>query len=75
MEVCLALGGAVSGEHGIGVTKVHFMDRAFSAVDLIYQDHVRSAFDPLCVMNPGKVLPSPSSCAEKVDPTDTEMWV
>jgi glycolate oxidase len=75
MEVCLALGGAVSGEHGIGVTKVHFMDRAFSPVDLIYQDHVRSAFDPLCVMNPGKVLPSPSSCAEKVDPTDTEMWV
>jgi glycolate oxidase len=75
MDVCLEMGGAVSGEHGVGVSKVHLMDRVFSAVDLEYQGHIRCAFDPDAVMNPRKVLPSPPSCAERIVPLDSEMWV
>lgn len=75
MEICLGMGGAVSGEHGIGTSKVHLMERVFSSVDLEYQCHLKRAFDPEAVMNPSKVLPSPSSCAEPVIPIDSEMWV
>jgi glycolate oxidase len=75
MEVCLSMGGAVSGEHGIGSTKRHLMDRVFSDTDLDYQCAIKRVFDPGAVMNPLKVLPSPSSCAEPVIPPDSEMWV
>lgn len=75
MEICLSMGGTVSGEHGIGISKVHLMERVFSPVDLAYQCHLKRAFDPDAVMNPSKVLPSPSSCAEPVIPLDSEMWV
>ena len=75
MEICLSMGGAVSGEHGIGTSKVHLMDQVFSEVDLEYQCHVKRAFDPDGIMNPAKVLPSSSSCAEPVLLPDSGMWV
>ena len=64
VEVSLAAGGVLSGEHGIGVEKRDHMELMFSFDDLDHQRRLRSAFDPLCRSNPGKVLPSPHSCAD-----------
>ena len=64
IELSLDVGGALTGEHGIGVEKRDFMSRMFSAVDLDQQSRLRSSFDPHCRMNPGKVLPSAHSCSD-----------
>ena len=64
IQVSLAAGGALSGEHGIGVEKRDFMDQMFSPADLDHQNLLRRAFDPHCRMNPGKVLPSAHTCAD-----------
>jgi glycolate oxidase len=57
-------GGVLSGEHGIGLEKRDMMPLMFSAVDLAAQQALRSAFDPHGRANPGKVLPSPATCAD-----------
>jgi len=64
IELSLDMGGALTGEHGIGVEKRDYMNRMFSAVDLQQQGLLRSSFDPYCRMNPGKVLPSSHSCSD-----------
>ena len=55
----LALGGTLSGEHGIGVAKRDWMQRAFDAPTLAAMRAVKSALDPDGILNPGKVLPPP----------------
>lgn len=60
----LAAGGALSGEHGIGVEKRDHMREMFGEDDLDHQGRVRRAFDPACRANPGKVLPAGHSCAD-----------
>lgn len=57
LEYCVELGGALSGEHGIGLEKRDLMRRMFSPADLEAMRRVRRAFDPSGLMNPGKVLP------------------
>ena len=64
IEMSLDMGGALTGEHGIGVEKREYMERMFSAVDLDQQSRLRASFDPHCRMNPGKVLPSAHSCSD-----------
>ena len=64
VRVSLAAGGALSGEHGIGVEKQEFMDQVFTSDDLDHQARLRRSFDPECWLNPGKVLPSAHSCAD-----------
>ena len=64
VEASLAAGGVLSGEHGIGVEKRDFMTLQFADVDLDHQNRMRSAFDPHCRLNPGKVLPSGHTCAD-----------
>jgi D-lactate dehydrogenase len=56
-ELTLALGGTLSGEHGVGVAKRDFMARAFDAPTLAAMRAVKAAFDPDGILNPGKVLP------------------
>lgn len=53
----LALGGTLSGEHGIGLSKRDFMDDAFSAATLDAMRAIKAALDPDGILNPGKVLP------------------
>ncbi len=60
----LAVGGVLSGEHGIGLEKRGLLGLQFSATDLEVQAAVRAAFDPDGIANPGKVLPLGSSCAD-----------
>jgi glycolate oxidase len=57
-------GGVLSGEHGIGLEKRDYMPLMFSDVDLVAQQAVRCAFDPVGRANPGKVLPSPAACGD-----------
>jgi len=64
VRLSLDAGGALSGEHGIGLEKRDFMSLAFSADDLAAQACVREAFDPAGRMNPQKVLPSGARCGE-----------
>jgi glycolate oxidase len=66
IEACVAVGGVLSGEHGIGLEKRDFMPLTFSAVDLDAQARARDAFDPDGRMNPAKVLPLGSRCGELV---------
>ncbi len=56
-ETVLALGGTLSGEHGIGVAKRDFMTQAFDAPTLAAMRAVKAALDPEGILNPGKVLP------------------
>ena len=56
-RLTVSLGGTLSGEHGIGLVQRPYMDIAFGPVQLDLMRRVKEAFDPLGIMNPGKVLP------------------
>lgn len=62
VEACLRVGGALSGEHGIGLEKRDLMAGNFSELDLDAQARLKEAFDPAGVFNPKKVLPEGSRC-------------
>jgi len=64
VRLCVDAGGALSGEHGIGLEKRDFMPLVFSAEDLSAQACVRSAFDAEGLMNPQKVLPDGARCGD-----------
>lgn len=64
IEVSIAAGGVLSGEHGIGLEKRDYMPMMFGPADLRAQQWMREAFDPSGLANPAKVLPSPSSCGD-----------
>jgi glycolate oxidase len=63
-QLCVANGGALSGEHGIGLEKRDLMGVLFGDDDLVEQDRLRLVFDPERIMNPHKVLPEGSRCSE-----------
>jgi glycolate oxidase len=64
VRMCVEAGGALSGEHGIGLEKRDFMPLMFGPDDLDAQACVRAAFDPDGRMNPKKVLPDGARCGE-----------
>lgn len=53
----VSVGGTLSGEHGIGLVQRPYMDIAFDPVQLALMQGIKQLFDPLGIMNPGKVLP------------------
>ncbi len=55
-DVALELGGTLSGEHGVGVLKRPYIERALGPISIDVQCRIKQALDPLNVMNPGKVL-------------------
>lgn len=59
---CLELGGSVTGEHGIGVEKISFMDKLFTTTDLEVMESLRNVFNPLGRCSPHKLLPSAGAC-------------
>jgi glycolate oxidase len=65
LELCLAAGGSITGEHGVGEEKKRMMSKMFSEPDLATMQRVRCAFDPLQLSNPTKVFPTPRLCGEK----------
>jgi len=56
LEECIACGGSITAEHGIGVEKIELMDRLFESADLDAMRRVRRSFDPAGRLNPGKKL-------------------
>jgi len=57
LKLCVAVGGCLTGEHGIGIEKRDLMRVQFSEADLNLQMRIRSVFDPDFLLNPGKVFP------------------
>jgi glycolate oxidase len=64
LRMCVAVGGVLTGEHGVGVEKRELMPEMFSSVDLQFHRAVKEAFDPDALLNPGKVFPMLRRCAE-----------
>lgn len=65
LDLCIAAGGSITGEHGVGEDKKKAMSKMFSEPDLETMQRVRCAFDPLQLSNPTKVFPRPRLCGEK----------
>jgi glycolate oxidase len=66
---CLACGGSVTGEHGIGLEKLSFMNRMFTDDDLDVMSRLRDALNPDGLLSPGKLLPTAGACGmEQVHP-------
>jgi FAD/FMN-containing dehydrogenase len=57
MEACIAAGGTITGEHGVGIDKLPYMESIFSADSLHAMCMLREVFDPDRRANPGKVVP------------------
>jgi glycolate oxidase len=68
LDLCLAEGGSITGEHGVGSDKACSMPKMFSAGALEVFTRLRAAFDPDGLCNPGKLLPTPRLCGEVPGP-------
>jgi glycolate oxidase len=64
LELCVSVGGTVTGEHGVGVEKLGPMCKQFSAAELQMFHAVKHAFDPFGLLNPGKAVPTLARCGD-----------
>jgi glycolate oxidase len=64
LSMCIEAGGTVTGEHGVGMEKIDSMCEQFTAAELQQFHALKSAFDPLGLLNPGKAVPTLHRCAE-----------
>lgn len=62
LDECIACGGSVTGEHGIGVEKIDFMRKLFTPDDLATMERLRIALNPEGRLSPGKMLPTAGAC-------------
>jgi glycolate oxidase len=65
LKLCVAKGGVLTGEHGVGVEKKALMGEMFSETDLRQQERLKCAFDGENLLNPGKVFPTLHACVER----------
>jgi glycolate oxidase len=64
MKTSVAFGGAITGEHGVGVEKLASMREQFTDAELEQMERLKRAFDPQALLNPGKVIPAPNRCGD-----------
>jgi glycolate oxidase len=64
MKFCVEMGGALTGEHGVGMEKNELMPLMYTEADLDLMRRVRSAFNPSGRLNPGKIFPLGKGCGE-----------
>jgi len=64
LEACVAAGGTITGEHGVGIEKIDQMCVQFSPAELQQFHDLKAAFDPSGLLNPGKAVPTLARCAE-----------
>jgi glycolate oxidase len=64
LAACIAMGGSVTGEHGVGLDKAKNLPKQYAPADLDCMARLRRVFDPETLMNPGKLLPSHPACGE-----------
>lgn len=72
LRACVAAGGSLTGEHGIGIEKQEFLSLVFSPDDLDTMAKIRSVFNPDGLLNPGKLFPSGGNCCPQLPRTDNE---
>lgn len=68
LEKCIDLGGSVTGEHGIGVEKISFMNKLFTPEDLAVMQSIHDCFNPDGQCSPGKMLPTSAGCGNEYVP-------
>ena len=68
LDYCISVGGSITGEHGIGMEKMELLGHQFSDESLDLMRRIKQMFDPLCRLNPGKVLPTGKGCVEMRQP-------
>ena len=64
LELCVAVGGTITGEHGVGMEKINQMCVQFKSNELTQFHAVKHAFDHKGLLNPGKAVPTLHRCAE-----------
>ncbi len=64
LELCVEVGGTVTGEHGVGMEKINQMCVQFPEAEITQFHALKAAFDPQGLLNPGKAIPTLSRCAE-----------
>jgi len=64
LELCIEVGGTITGEHGVGIEKINQMCTQFRPAELAQFHAVKAAFDPKGLLNPGKGVPTLHRCAE-----------
>jgi glycolate oxidase len=64
LELCVEVGGTITGEHGVGMEKINQMCVQFNSAELTQFHAIKHAFDPLGLLNPGKAVPTLHRCAE-----------
>jgi glycolate oxidase len=64
LELCIKVGGTITGEHGVGIEKINQMCMQFSTAELTRFLGIKAAFDPAGLLNPGKAIPTLRRCAE-----------
>ncbi|GAC1660587.1 MAG: FAD-linked oxidase C-terminal domain-containing protein [Steroidobacteraceae bacterium] len=64
LELCVELGGTITGEHGVGLEKLNSMCVQFSPAERAAFQAVKAAFDPAGLLNPGKLIPTLARCAD-----------
>jgi glycolate oxidase len=69
LRACIALGGSVTGEHGVGMDKAKNLPLQYADADLNFMFRLRRVFDPDGIMNPAKLLPSHPACGEGFRPS------
>ena len=64
IQFCIDMGGAITGEHGVGMEKDRLMPLLFTEAELGVMSRVRDAFNPSGLLNPDKIFPSKKGCGE-----------
>jgi glycolate oxidase len=64
LELCVEVGGTITGEHGVGIEKINSMCVQFSPEECEAFLAVKRSFDPTCILNPDKAIPTLRRCAE-----------
>jgi glycolate oxidase len=64
LEFCIAMGGSITGEHGVGMEKDRLMPLLFTEADLALMRMVRAVFNRADLLNPGKIFPASKGCGE-----------
>ncbi|HUA18808.1 MAG TPA: FAD-linked oxidase C-terminal domain-containing protein [Bryobacteraceae bacterium] len=73
LRFCLAHGGSITGEHGVGMEKMELVGEQFPEETLEMIARLKSLFDPQCRLNPGKMLPTGKGCMEIRQPATVEV--
>ena len=64
LELCVEVGGTITGEHGVGMEKINQMCLQFGSAELSQFHAIKKVFDPAGLLNPGKAVPTLQRCAE-----------